>query len=455
MRKVELRCLVAACCAAIVLAGCGGGSSQTGSSGSASTSSSSSVTANGITLQGNIPATVPAGSSYKAQVSASTATGGSVGFSIQNKPFWANFNTATGSLTGTPSSSDVGQYGNVVISASDGAGSASLPPFSITVTNTGAATTGVARPPYNTGNGFFVLNGKLYDPNGQEFRIRGVNRLHWDSDSAAGIAKSGANTVRWDMDFTRAASDNVNEIQSEGIQNGNVPIVGNWTATCDRNGTASLQNAVRTWVSQASQWTTLDRYLIVNVANEWGPKNSTVWRDQYISAIASLRQAGYLGPILIDSGDCGQDLQDLLSYSTAVFNSDPQKNVIFSLHVYGNAQNAMSNNWFQQLSQLSASAGMVFIIGEFGPGRNIGPSPTPVSDSQVISSAEANNLGWLAWAWDDNNLAGGASDNNWFSMTYQGPGIYNQPSDLTDFGQDVVLNPTYGLSTHAKRASVF
>ncbi len=201
--------------------------------------------------------------------------------------------------------------------------------------------------------------------------------------------------------------------------------------------------------------TTLDRYLIVNVANEWGPPNSTVWRDQYISAIGKLRQAGYLGPILIDAGDCGQDVLDLLNYSTAVFNSDPQKNVVFSLHVYGNAQTAMSNNWFQQLSQLSAKAGMVFIIGEFGPGRNIGPSPTPVSDSQVITAAESNNLGWLAWAWDDNNLAGGASDNNWFSMTYQGPGTYNVPSDLTDFGQDVVLNSTYGLSTLAKRASVF
>ena len=27
-------------------------------------------------------------------------------------------------------------------------------------------------------------------------------------------------------------------------------------------------------------------------------------------------------------------------------------------------------------------------------------------------------------------------------------------ADLTDFGQDVVLNPTYGLQAHAKKASV-
>lgn len=450
MAKVGL--WVSAFGTALVLAGCGG-ASQTTSSGSAA--STSSVTANGITLKATVPATALAGQTYSATAQATAATGTSVGFSIQNKPFWATFNTATGTLQGTPSTSAVGHYDNVVISASDESGSATLPPFSITVTQSGATTTGVARPSYNTGNGFFVLNGKLYDANGNEFRIRGVNRVHWDSDSSAGIAKSGANTVRWDMDFTRSPTDNVNEIQTQGIQNNNVPIVGNWSATCDRSGTASLDAAVKTWVAQAAQWTTLDRYLIVNIANEWGPKNSTVWRDSYISAIASLRQAGYLGPILIDSGDCGQDLNDLLNYSTAVFNSDPQKNVIFSLHVYGNAQAAMSGNWFQQLSQLSAQAGMVFIIGEFGPGRNIGPSPTSVPASQVITAAESNNLGWLAWAWDDNNLGGGAANNNWFSMTYQGPGIYTQASDLTQFGQDVVLNSTYGLSTLAKPASVF
>ncbi len=453
MQTMGVRRWVPAICALVVLAGCGGGGSQTSSS--TTSSDTSSVTADGITLKAAVPPTATAGVSYSAQVSASTPGGASVGFSIQNKPTWAVFNTATGSLTGMPTASDVGQYANIVISASDGSGTASLPPFSITVRQTSSASAGtVARPAYNTGNGFFVYQGTLYDPNGNPLRIRGVNRLHWDSSSAAGIARSGANTVRWDIDFTRDASANVNEIQTQGIQNSNVPIVGNWTATCKQD-TNSLNSAVSTWVSQASQWTTLDRYLIVNVANEWGPNDSTVWRDSYISAIAQLRQAGYLGPILVDAGNCGQDVLDLLNYSTAVFNSDPQKNVMFALHLYGNAQVALSNNWLPQLAQLSAQAGMVFIVGEFGPGRNIGPSPTSVTPGQIITAAESAGLGWLAWAWDDNDLANGASDNNWFSMTYQGPGIYTQPSDLTDYGQDVVLNPTYGITALAKPASIF
>jgi hypothetical protein len=432
-----------------------------------------------------------------------------------------------------------------------GASGRSIATTTVTVASSSGGGGGVvARPSYNTGNGFFVSRGKLYDANGNEFRIRGVNRVHWDNNSAPGIAKSGANTERWLIDFTRTASDNVSLLQAQSIQNANVPIAGNWTGTCN-SATSTLQSIISTWVSQAAAWTTLDRYLIVNIANEWGPSNSTVWRDSYINAIATLRSAGYLAPILVDSGGCGQDDQDLVNYSAAVFNSDPQKNVIFALHEYGGTNdmtaqiasikkgnptvvtltstspthpfaptyngtnnsfstvsaynlsgvlgmtpaNGMqpakqnvggspgawtvtltvdSTNWpaytgggtlvdywgnyalkQQRLAQLSQQTGAVYIVGEFGPGQNIGPSPTMVTPGQIISAAEANGVGWLAWAWDDNDLAGGESDNNWFSMTYNGPGTYTQPSDLTEYGLDVVLNPTYGITALAKPASIF
>lgn len=58
-------------------------------------------------------------------------------FSIKNKPAWLNFNKATGKLSGTPTSADVGTYGNIVISVNDErGGSASLDAFDLTVDNT-------------------------------------------------------------------------------------------------------------------------------------------------------------------------------------------------------------------------------------------------------------------------------------------------------------------------------
>ncbi len=511
-----------------------------------------------LTIQGTPPTTVTVGSPYSLQATATAPTGVTVGYSIANKPRWASFSTRTGMLEGVPQSSDVGAYPGIVISVSDGSGTASLPGFSITVKAAASAPPSsggsASRPAYNSGNGFFVVGGKLYDANGNEFRIRGVNRTHWDSNSAAGIALSGANAVRTFIDFSQPTAKNISLIQTQNIDQKEVPIV---TYAGDSSGATScssdpavLTRALSAWTSQAALWTTLDRYLIINVANEWGPSNSTVWRDSYINAIGKLRQAGYLGPILIDSGGCGQDDADLLQYSQAVLNSDPQRNLIFSIHLYTTANdhtatirsiakgnptvitlssNAAShpfapsykgsnNNysgirayqisgvqgmtavngeqpappnvggvpgaWTVTLSvdsthwgdyggggtlidyngnyalriarfaALSQATGAAYIVGEFGPGRNIGPSPTTVTPQEIITAAEANGVSWLPWAWDDNDLAGCRADNNWFSMTYE-CGQYTQPSDLTDYGQDVILNPSYGITALARRASIF
>jgi mannan endo-1,4-beta-mannosidase len=251
-----------------------------------------------------------------------------------------------------------------------------------------------------------------------------------------------------------------NVVQTQHIDYDEVPILTmpvfpDGSLTSGNMSTSELAAGVAWWVANASTFTPLNKYMMINIANEWGPLNSPTWASAYESAIASLRAAGYLGTLVIDAGGWGQDFNDLLNYSTAVFNSDPQKNILFSLHIYGNIPTASVAPDLAQLAALSNSVGMAFIVGEFGPGRDIGPSPTMTTPADIITAAEANGIGWIAWAWDDNNESGGASSNDWFSMTYAGPGTYTQTSDLTTYGQDVVLNPTYGLSVLAKPASIF
>ncbi|HEY6461655.1 MAG TPA: cellulase family glycosylhydrolase [Polyangiaceae bacterium] len=414
-------------------------------------------------------------------------------------------------------------------------------------------TSTATRPPYNTGPGFFVLNGKLYDANGKEFRMRGVDRNHYDSNSQAGIAKSGANTVRIfvETNYGESVAGLVGIVQNQHIAEKEVPIptapsTTTGTGTSCSSDPAVLTSVVANWVATASSWTPLDKYQIVNIANEWGPANSTVWRDSYISAIASMRAAGYLGTLLVDAGGCGQDLTDLVTYSGAVFQSDPQKNVMFALHLYGSVNDysasisgitkgnptvvtlsgtsvchpfarsycptlsGMTNTYsgltayqlsgvagmtqingmqaapqnvggssgawtvtlnvdstsfgdytsggtivdyngnygllIPRLAALASTTGAAYAVTEFGPGRNIGPSPTLATPLEIVGTAEANNLGWVAWAWDDNNLANAQTDNEWFGMTYNG-GAYTQDTDLTMFGQQIVegcTNPTPG-----------
>lgn len=133
----------------LLLAGCGQSSgivanapadSTAGSTPSATTPVGSTTgAAPSVTLLGTPSATAQPGTAYSFQPSATDSVGDALTFAIANKPVWANFDTATGALSGTPTAAQTGTYGNIMISANDGSATASLPAFSITVA--GAAPT--------------------------------------------------------------------------------------------------------------------------------------------------------------------------------------------------------------------------------------------------------------------------------------------------------------------------
>lgn len=106
------------------------------------------------TISGTPPTAVSVGQTYSFRPTAKDPEGAALTFSISNKPSWATFSTSTGRLSGTPSSSHVGTYSNVTIRVSDGASTASLPPFSIAVnapqSSNGAATLSWTPPTRNT-----------------------------------------------------------------------------------------------------------------------------------------------------------------------------------------------------------------------------------------------------------------------------------------------------------------
>ena len=85
------------------------------------------------TISGNPQTAVMMGNSYSFTPTASDPDGDTLTFSIQNQPSWSSFNTATGNLSGQPSLADVGVFTQIVISVSDGIETASIPGYSITV----------------------------------------------------------------------------------------------------------------------------------------------------------------------------------------------------------------------------------------------------------------------------------------------------------------------------------
>jgi hypothetical protein len=85
------------------------------------------------TISGSPARSINAGSAYNFRPTASDADSTTLAFSISNRPNWAIFNTTNGQLSGTPTAAQVGSYGNIIISVSDGRSTATLPAFAINV----------------------------------------------------------------------------------------------------------------------------------------------------------------------------------------------------------------------------------------------------------------------------------------------------------------------------------
>jgi hypothetical protein len=151
--------------------------------------------ANPPKISGTPPTTAKVGVWYNFVATATDADGDKLKFSIQNKPAWLVFNLTTGRLSATPTSANVGTYSNIIISVSDGKTSASLAPFSITVSTTG----GTNQPPKISGTPpTSVAAGSAYaftptasDPEGKTLAFTITNKPGWATFSTTTGKLSG------------------------------------------------------------------------------------------------------------------------------------------------------------------------------------------------------------------------------------------------------------------------
>jgi hypothetical protein len=130
-------------------------------------------------ISGTPASSVVVGQTYSFRPTASDADGDALTFSIQNKPFWASFSNSTGRLTGTPTSNHVGTYSNIVIRVSDGAASASLPAFSITVKPNSAPTISGTPPTSVTAGQTYMFQPAATDADGDVLTFSVQNRPSW------------------------------------------------------------------------------------------------------------------------------------------------------------------------------------------------------------------------------------------------------------------------------------
>jgi hypothetical protein len=224
-------------------------------------------------------------------------------------------------------------------------------------------------------------------------------------------------------------------------------------ATSGSSDPQVLAGAVSIWINMYSYLGAYDKYTIINIANEWGPvasSGNTVWRDACITAIGRLRTAGYKCMFAVDSGGSGQDDYGPKNHFAAVLAADTQLNVICAPHMYGNA--AQSNGayaYVKGLADASAANGCCYIIGEFGPGQSIGPSPTTCEPTETVAACDASNMGWIMWANGDHGNSSEPDGDGWFNTEryWRSDGYSTGDAiKLTYFGQKMVTaDPNRGI----------
>jgi truncated hemoglobin YjbI len=115
-----------------------------------------------LQISGTPATTAEVGQFYSFTPTVVASAGSSLTYAVANMPAWAQFSAATGTLSGTPSTGGAATDANIVVSVSNGAQSAALPAFNITVqsapfTTAGTATVSWSEPTENT-NGSPLTN---------------------------------------------------------------------------------------------------------------------------------------------------------------------------------------------------------------------------------------------------------------------------------------------------------
>ncbi len=190
-------------------------------SGTKSPTPPSSGGSGAVTIGGTPPATANAGSAYSFTPTTTDPSGRKLSFAIVSKPSWANFSSTTGTLSGTPSASNVGKFSDIEIAVFDGLTSAVLPSFAVTVQAAGGTTKDtvtISGTPSNT-----VTEGKTYafqptakDSAGKTLSYSVSNKPSWATFSIATGLLSGTPT-------TSGTFSNIVVSASDGTASGALP----------------------------------------------------------------------------------------------------------------------------------------------------------------------------------------------------------------------------------------
>lgn len=305
--------------------------------------------------------------------------------------------------------------------------------------------------PFSSHAGLHIANGVLYEGNGHPFEIRGISHAHtWylnQLDHALdGIAATGANTVRivlsngqrWNKN---SATDVANVIrQAKARHLITVLEVHDTTGFGEQAQAASLASATDYWIELKDQLVGQEDYVIINIGNEpmGNGVSANTWIEGHIKAIQRLRQAGLTHTLMVDAPNWGQDWQQImLNHAQSVFDADPLRNTLFSVHMYQVYKDYPTVNHY--LSTF-LNKGLALVVGEFGANHQ----GEEVAEGAIMERANTLNIGYIGWSWSGNSADVADLDivNNWDNHSY------------SEWG-NILINGENGIKSTSTPASIF
>ncbi len=318
--------------------------------------------------------------------------------------------------------------------------------------------------------GFHTKDGSLLDVNGNEFLMRGVNYPYaWYKDSQdtqqrfQEIAATGANAVRVVMatgqQWTRTSGAEVTNIINWAKANKLVAMLEVHDATGYGDNTAPHPDHVlEYWLSSdvLAALAGQEAYVLVNIANEaFGNDASDQWQAFHEMAVAELRAGGLRHTLIVDAPFWGQDWTncmrdghtdpqnggyDFACDAQAVFDADPDRNTMFSTHmydVYGSSD--IVRAYFDRF----LGKGLPFLIGEFAADHGAGADKN-VDEASIMELSAQHGIGYLGWSWSGNGEGLESLD---ITSAFT-------PSSLTTWG-DRLINGDNGLAQTAVTCTCF
>ena len=302
--------------------------------------------------------------------------------------------------------------------------------------------------PVSSAAGFHVEGTKLLDGKGNEFVMRGVNHSHaWftknDYAALAAIDRTGANCVRFVLadgeQWNEDTVESINTLVDQCKEYEMIAVLEVHDAT-GKDKIADLQKAADFWVKVKDALIGNEDYVILNIANEWiGQWKSKTWAEGYTTVIPQLREAGIKNTIMVDAAGWGQYGKSIKEKGMEVFESDPDRNTMFSIHMYGSS--GKNESTITENLEGVTDQGLCVCVGEFGYKHSDGD----VDEEFIMDYCEDNSIGWLGWSWKGNG--GGVEyldlSEDWDGLTLS-----------AEWGETVV-NGAKGIKATSKTCSVF